>query len=36
MDAHPLTINIGDAQSANFWNPETCGIGGGDDGFVLQ
>ena len=36
MDAQPLTVNIGDAQSADFRNPETGGIGGGNDGFILN
>jgi hypothetical protein len=36
MDAHPLTVNIGDAQSAYFRNPETGGISGGNNGFILN
>ena len=36
MDAHPLTVNIGDAKSAYFRNPETGGIGGGNDGFIFN
>ena len=36
MNAQSLTVNIGEAQSAYFRNPETGGIGGGNDGFILN
>jgi hypothetical protein len=36
MDAHPLAVNIDDAQSADFGDPETGRISRGDDGFVLH
>jgi len=36
VDAHPLGIDIGDAQGAHLRNPQTRRIGGGNDGFVFD
>jgi hypothetical protein len=36
MDAHPLAVNVGQAQSAYFGDPQTGRIRGGDDGLVLH
>ncbi len=36
MDAHPLAVNVGEAQSAYLGDPQTGRIGGGDDGFMLH
>ena len=36
MDAPPLAVNIGEAESAGFGDPETGGISSGHDGFMLH